>query len=159
MYIDHPGIAAKDPQALTQWYIDTLGMKLLRQAGPTTFFIGFDKGACIEIYAAKSDAEPIANNYVQGMTHIAFYTEDFEATRQMLLDNGIRFNETPGASFQDTSFNFKVWVCAQRVRLMEECFLHYRQDNEASSVNNPGKVYCICDEYEEIERFLKKQKS
>ena len=90
MYIEHPGIAAKDPQALAQWYIDTLGMKLLRQAGPTTFFIGFDKGACIEIYAAKSDAEPIANNYVQGMTHIAFYAEDFEATRQMLLSKGVK---------------------------------------------------------------------
>ena len=68
--------------------------------------------------------------------------------------NNIRFNETPGASYQDASFNFKVWACAKKVRLLEECFLHYRQDNEASSVNSPGKVYCVCDEYDEIERFL-----
>lgn len=74
--------------------------------------------------------------------------------REFIRSNGIRFNETPGASFQDTSFNFKVWACAKRVRLMQECFLHYRQDNEASSVNSPGKVYCICDEYDEIARFL-----
>lgn len=78
----------------------------------------------------------------------AIYRKDF------IRGNHIGFNNTPGASFQDTSFNFKVWVCAQRVRLMEECFLHYRQDNEASSINNPGKVYCICDEYDEIARFL-----
>lgn len=71
-----------------------------------------------------------------------------------LRENGIRFHETPGASFQDASFNFKVWACAKRVRLMSECFLHYRQDNENSSVNSAGKVYCISEEYEEMERFL-----
>lgn len=75
--------------------------------------------------------------------------------KEFIRSNNIRFNETPGASYQDASFNFKVWVCAQRVRLMEECFLHYRQDNEASSINSPGKVYCICDEYDEMARFLK----
>lgn len=74
--------------------------------------------------------------------------------KEFIRSNNIRFNETPGASYQDASFNFKVWVCAQRVRLMEESFLHYRQDNEASSINSPGKVYCICDEYDEMERFL-----
>ncbi len=78
----------------------------------------------------------------------AIYRKDF------IRSNNIRFNETPGASYQDASFNFKVWVCAKRVRLLENCFLHYRQDNEASSINSPGKVYCICDEYEEMERFL-----
>lgn len=78
----------------------------------------------------------------------AIYRKDF------IRSNNIRFNETPGASYQDASFNFKVWTCAKRVRLLEECFLHYRQDNEASSINSPGKVYCICDEYNEMARFL-----
>lgn len=78
----------------------------------------------------------------------AIYRKDF------IRENNIRFNETPGASFQDTSFNFKVWALAKRVKLMEECFLHYRQDNEASSINSPGKVYCVYDEYCEISRFL-----
>lgn len=74
--------------------------------------------------------------------------------RSFLNDNQIRLNETPGASFQDTAFNFKVWSLAQRVRLLTDCVLHYRQDNEQSSVNNPGKMFCLCDEYEEIDRFL-----
>ncbi len=78
----------------------------------------------------------------------AIYRGDF------IRENGIRFNETPGASFQDASFNFKVWSCAQRVQLLQEAFLHYRQDNESSSVNSKGKVFCVCDEYEEMQRFL-----
>lgn len=89
MYIEHPGIAAREPAALAKWYMEKLGMRLLRQAGETTFFLGFDQGACIEIYAAKTEAPPIANNYVSGLTHIAFYTDSFEETRQRLLAAGV----------------------------------------------------------------------
>jgi len=71
-----------------------------------------------------------------------------------LRENGIRVNETPGASYQDTSFNFQVWACAGRLSLLRECLLYYRQDNEASSVNAPGKIYCVCDEYAQTDRFL-----
>lgn len=74
--------------------------------------------------------------------------------REFLNDNGIRFLETPGASYQDASFNFKVWALAERATYLDEYILCYRQDNEASSVNSPGKVYCVCDEYAEMERFL-----
>ena len=95
MYVEHPGIAARDAKALAQWYIDTLGMKLLRQGGETTFFVGFDKGACIEIYAAKEDAPPIRHNHVRGMTHIAFYTDDFDAMRETLLKKGVEIAEEP----------------------------------------------------------------
>lgn len=78
----------------------------------------------------------------------AIYKRDF------IQKNDIRFNETPGASYQDASFNFKVWTCADRVQLTSSAYLHYRQDNENSSVNSKGKVFCVCDEYAEMERFL-----
>jgi glycosyltransferase involved in cell wall biosynthesis len=74
--------------------------------------------------------------------------------RKFLVDNNIRFLETPGASFQDTSFNFKVWAAATRVVFIYEAFLHYRQDNEASSVNSKEKAFCVCEEYYEMERYL-----
>lgn len=78
----------------------------------------------------------------------AIYKRDF------IRKNNIRFNETPGASYQDASFSFKVWACAKRVFCVYAAYLHYRQDNANSSVNNPGKVYCVCDEYDEMTRFL-----
>ncbi len=74
--------------------------------------------------------------------------------RQFLLDNRIRFLESPGASYQDTGFNFKVWACAERAYLTPNAWLHYRCDNENSSVKSTGKVFCVCYEYDEIERFL-----
>lgn len=74
--------------------------------------------------------------------------------RDFLCRTGIRFLETPGASFQDTSFNFKVWALADWVVYIDDCVLFYRQDNESSSVNNPSKAYCVCDEHAEMHRFL-----
>ena len=78
--------------------------------------------------------------------------------RSFLDENNIRFLPTPGASFQDTSFSFKVFACARRAAYSCRAFLHYRQDNEKSSVNNPGKVYCVCDEHDEISRFLSEER-
>lgn len=78
----------------------------------------------------------------------AIYKTDF------LRKNNIRFLETPGASYQDTAFNFKVWSSAQQVSFTDHAFLHYRQDNEQSSVNSKKKTFCICDEYHEIEKFI-----
>lgn len=78
----------------------------------------------------------------------ALYRADF------IRENNIRFNETPGASFQDASFNFEVWLKAKRVWFVHDAFLHYRQDNEQSSVNSPKKVYCVCDEYKRMEGMV-----
>lgn len=78
----------------------------------------------------------------------AIYRKDF------LIDNKINFLPTPGASYQDLSFSFKVWALAQKAVLLPDAFVHYRIDNSNSSVNNPGKVNCVVDEYIEIETFL-----
>ncbi|MCH4191436.1 MAG: glycosyltransferase [Butyrivibrio sp.] len=78
----------------------------------------------------------------------AIYKRDF------LLSNKIRFNETPGASYQDVSFAFQVYACAHRIILVPEAYYFYRTDNMSSSVNSPDKVFCICDELNKIETFI-----
>lgn len=75
--------------------------------------------------------------------------------REFLQREGIAFLETPGASFQDTSFNFKVFASAQRAILTQDAYLHYRIDNSNSSVKSLSKVFCICDEYREIWEFAR----
>lgn len=75
--------------------------------------------------------------------------------RKSFLDTEkISFLETPGASFQDTSFTFKVWASTHKVYYLHDAFVHYRQDNENSSVNSPGKVDALFNEYREISRWL-----
>ena len=71
-----------------------------------------------------------------------------------IKNNNIRFLETPGASYQDMGFTFKTFALAKRVYLTTKPYLYYRQDNASSSVNSKGKVFILCEEYKEIERFI-----
>lgn len=65
----------------------------------------------------------------------------------------ISFLETPGASFQDTSFAFKVFASAQSCYVDNECIILYRQDREGSSIHNLTKAPYLLGEYQEINSF------
>ncbi len=74
--------------------------------------------------------------------------------RKFLLDNDLRFNETPGASYQDTGFIVKVWTCAKKAYIVKKPFYHYRTDNENSSVKSSAKVFCLQDEFISVDKFV-----
>ena len=74
--------------------------------------------------------------------------------RSFLLDNAIRFLPTPGASYQDISFSFKVFTQAKRAFFIDTALINYRQNNTASSTSSREKVFCVRDEFDEIERFI-----
>lgn len=76
--------------------------------------------------------------------------------REFLLKNHICFLETPGASYQDLSFWFKVYVSAERSYFTKEAFINYRTDNFDSSVKSKDKVYFICDEIAECKDYLQR---
>ena len=78
----------------------------------------------------------------------AIYRRDF------LLDHRLEFLPTPGASYQDLGFSFKVWATARRVVLTDAAYYHYRLDNANSSVHSPGKLNCVVEEYAAIADFL-----
>jgi len=74
--------------------------------------------------------------------------------KSFLNENNIRFLETPGASFQDTSFDFKVITLAKEIYITENAYVYYRNDNAGSSVNIKGNGEFIFKEFAEIDRFL-----
>lgn len=76
--------------------------------------------------------------------------------RMFLLDNGIDFLETPGASYQDMSFTFKAFIMAKALYLSNESVYFYRIFNIDSSVNSGKKIFCVCDEMKEIDAFVQK---
>lgn len=100
--------------------------------------------------------EPLSSSFIESQQFFqmspSIWTGLYKA--DFIRNKNIRFNETAGASYQDTAFTFKVWCCAKRVRFLNECLLHYRRDNDNSSSNSKGKIYCLADEYKEEERFL-----
>ena len=75
---------------------------------------------------------------------------------EFLRKNNVRYNETPGASFQDNGYWFQVITLAEKIVFVNEAFYYYRQDNPNSSINNKKKIYCICDEFGYIREFLEK---
>ncbi|PAF45319.1 glycosyltransferase [Helicobacter sp. 11S02629-2] len=80
--------------------------------------------------------------------------------KSLIKDNGIFFLPTPGASYQDTSFAFKLYAMSERFGMIEDVLLHYRIDNEASSINSVNtkeKAYCVIKECAEIRRFAKEK--
>lgn len=74
--------------------------------------------------------------------------------KSFLREKNITFLETPGASYQDVSFSFKVFMYAKSIYCIHKSVLNYRYDNPDSSVHNSGKIFCICDEYKEIENVI-----
>lgn len=76
--------------------------------------------------------------------------------KNFLEKNNIKFLETPGASYQDLSFCFKVYFWAKRYMQINKCLLNYRQTNDSSSVKSKGKVFCVNKEWEEIFKTVKK---
>lgn len=77
--------------------------------------------------------------------------------RRFLLDKKIKFNETPGASYQDTSFSMLVGLLAGTGVYIRESFYFYRIDNKESSVKSSTKWRCVIDEFEYLAQELRKR--
>jgi len=71
-----------------------------------------------------------------------------------LNDKKIRYNETPGASYQDNGFFFQVFSQTERLVYIPRPFYCYRIDNPGSSIHNKSKVYTMSEEYSYIRKFL-----
>lgn len=54
--------------------------------------------------------------------------------REWLSEHGIRFSETPRASFQDLGFGMRTWALADRIVITPRSLYHYREDNPNSSI-------------------------
>lgn len=74
-----------------------------------------------------------------------------------LRANDIRCLETPGASFQDTSFVLKTYLCAEKMAFVPKPFVSYRQTNPSSSINaGASKAFAVFREFDEIIRYCEK---
>jgi len=77
--------------------------------------------------------------------------------RDFLQRKGIRFQETPGASYQDNGFWLQTCMYAERAMWLDQAFYYYRQDNPEASVKSTKKMMAMTKEYEYIERLLKQR--
>lgn len=67
--------------------------------------------------------------------------------RGFLLENGIKHNTTPGASFQDRGFCFLSLLYAERIMVLRDLFYCYRHDNPNSSIACSDNIDAVIKEY------------
>ncbi|EAJ5051153.1 glycosyltransferase family 2 protein, partial [Campylobacter jejuni] len=84
------------------------------------------------------------------MNQSSLYKMDF------IKKYNIRANETQGASYQDIGLWFQILSLASSIYFCQEGFYFYRQDNENASVKSKDKIYCVCDEFEFLDKFFDK---
>ena len=77
--------------------------------------------------------------------------------KDLLIKNNIKFLNTPGASYQDTSFFYKTLFKSKSIFCYKKAFYYYRQTNINSSVNNNtlNKAILVHKELNEIEKYIK----
>ena len=77
-----------------------------------------------------------------------------------IKEHGIRHNNSPGASYQDTGFRFQCLTQADSILFTHGPRYNYRVDNKSSSIHtNDSKVFAIADEYSFVEGCLRNNES
>ena len=92
--VEHIGLPARDTGALKDWYVRTLGGKMVFTDGqtPPIFFVQLS-GAIFEIYQANRSLPDTADNKLAGLRHVALRVDSIEAAKAELEKRGVKFTE------------------------------------------------------------------
>jgi glyoxylase I family protein len=88
--IEHVAWNVADPTAIAAWYVEHLGMRVVRHspAAPFVHFIADGKGRVIELYNNPIDPVPDYASMHPMRFHLAFAAADPDATKSALLQAG-----------------------------------------------------------------------
>lgn len=95
MKLEHFAINVEEPVEMAQWYVENLGMKIVRKqdGAPFTHFIADDSGRImIEIYNNPSDLVPAYSTMNPLLLHLAFVSSSPEDDRNRLMAAGATFD-------------------------------------------------------------------
>lgn len=103
MKIEHTAFNVKDAQAMAEWYVQNLGMRIVMQLNedPYTHFLADESGNMIEIYSNSAAEIPDYEHMHHLILHLAFVSENPDADRARLEQKGATFIEdikTPDGS-------------------------------------------------------------
>lgn len=91
MKIEHVAFNVKDSRALADWYVEHLGMTILRsvEEPPYIRFLGDnDNSTLLEVYSNPLGEYVEYGSFHPVTFHIAFTVDDMDSTRQRLVDAG-----------------------------------------------------------------------
>ncbi len=91
--IDHIALAARDPQALIDWYHDVLGFDVVwtnRQERLAALIAGPD-GSMVEVLPDNGAPRVQHELFDPGFRHLAIRVTDFDAAHEYLQAKGVNF--------------------------------------------------------------------
>lgn len=92
MRIEHVALLVADPVALAAWYVEHLGMSIVRRndSGPgfARFLADSESLGVLEIYASNVLSVPDYRGTDPLVFHVAFSTADVAGTRRRLVEAG-----------------------------------------------------------------------
>jgi len=93
-FLEHLGLAARNPTALKDWYVKTLDAKLALdpQQTPPAYFVSLG-GLILEIYQSDRTHADTGINTLTGWRHIALQVASLDAEREALAAKGVLFHE------------------------------------------------------------------
>lgn len=91
--LEHTAIAARSPQALAHWYVDTLGFTINFEYDGN-FFVKAPNGAMLEIIPAEGGAPETAMR-TPGLRHVAVMVENFDLAYDALKAKDVHFLGQP----------------------------------------------------------------
>jgi catechol 2,3-dioxygenase-like lactoylglutathione lyase family enzyme len=93
--LEHIGFLARDPEALKNWYVKTLGATVAFASNkqPPSFLVRLPGGVMLEIGAAASFDNDASNNAVVGFRHLGLRVDSIEESRDKLLQRGVTFTD------------------------------------------------------------------
>lgn len=121
IFLEHVGIAAKDPAALKDWFVKVFNLKVFyddKKERPTYLLLLKDK-RLIEIYPSDNKTGYLDTTY-QGIRHIAFGTDNIEEDFNNLVKNnveiisGIKGEANKVAFFKDPEGNIYHFIQRQK---------------------------------------------
>lgn len=77
--------------------------------------------------------------------------------RSFIEKHHIRLYETPGAAYQDTSFNFLINAMADKIRVIPDALYHYNKTNDNASTSSPRYPLAPAEQYRWLAKWCASQ--
>lgn len=101
MKLEHVAINVPDAAKLAQWFVDTLGMRIVvaSDVSPYMHFVADEAGSMLELYSNPDAPMPNYSDIHPLNLHLAYGSSDIESDSQKLIAAGATpvgaINETP----------------------------------------------------------------
>ena len=94
-YLEHTAIPAKDTKALTEWYCDHFGLRVVYEGEGENpiYFVKGEKGSAVEIIPAGQGDYRIPDPVDKNVRHLSFWVDDFDREFERLKSEGIEMED------------------------------------------------------------------